>query len=446
MNTALPAPDASAAPDADLLERIAAIGLNLTGNLDLDGVFQALRREAGSLLDATSFMLWWREPDGAGLSLRLGDEAGQPLPARRVDWHDPGSNVARCARDCVEVVLNVPRGTQDAQHMPGTQFMHSALFGPLVVGAKVMGVLSVQSPNELAYGDAQRHIFRTLCAFGAIGVNNAHAYRAMQDAQAAMQAEQARYRNVVEHVSEAVCIYQDGRIVLCNSKACRLTGYPAEELVGKTFEQTTYVGDIPATATWIRQHLKQQAAPRYHRFRALRKDGKVVWTEASMEAIVWDGRPAVIGVFTDLTERMGLDHALRRSEELHRALVTHAQEGILVVQDGCIVFANPKADRLIGAHLGGRAVDRLFSMVPEADARTLRNACQGLLHQGKDSHFVNEHPVGLVAESGAVRWLAFSAVCVEWEHQPGLLVFLSDLTRCTENELRARSATLAAPD
>ena len=421
-------------PRADLLERLASVGLTLTATLDLEGVFQALRGQAHALLDATSFMLWWRDADGQGLTLRLGDEHGKALPPSHVSWRDPGSNVARCARECVEVVLGVPAGTDNAQHMPGTEVMLSALFGPLVVGSQVMGVLSVQSPREHAYGDVERQLFRTLCAFGAIGVNNAEAYAAMVRAQEDLDAAQQRYKDVIERVSEAICIYQDNRIVLCNSRACRLTGYPRDELMGKTFERTTYVGDVPATSAWIRSHLKGQPTARHHRFRALRKDGKTVWTEASMEVIRWNGRVAALGVFTDLTERMVSEQALRRSEELHRALVNHATEGILVVQEGRVVFANPRAEAITGAALTDRAAERFFAMLDDEGRRPVEEHYRRLLEKGKDSHCAGNGAVRLRAETGQTRWLELSAVCVEWEHQLGLLVFLNDVTRCAELE------------
>jgi hypothetical protein len=151
-----------------LLDRLAGIGLSLTGTLELDDVFRALRLQSAALLDASSFMLWWREGDSPTLVLRFGDEFGRSLPQTSVSLDDPGSNVARCARERCEVVISLKSGDVSSQHMAGTQVMLSALFGVLVVGDRVMGVLSVQSPCENAYGVTQRHIFRTLCAFGAL--------------------------------------------------------------------------------------------------------------------------------------------------------------------------------------------------------------------------------------------------------------------------------------
>ena len=68
--------------------------------------------------------------------------------------------------------------------LPGTLINMSALFFPLTVGEHALGVMTVQAPHSHAYGENERLIFRTLCAYGAIALDNAEAYRQLQDAQA----------------------------------------------------------------------------------------------------------------------------------------------------------------------------------------------------------------------------------------------------------------------
>ena len=62
--------------------------------------------------------------------------------------------------------------------------LHFLIFFPLVVGERAIGVMTVQAPQSRAYGENERLIFRTLCAYGAIALDNAEAYRQLQDAQA----------------------------------------------------------------------------------------------------------------------------------------------------------------------------------------------------------------------------------------------------------------------
>jgi transcriptional regulator with GAF, ATPase, and Fis domain len=47
------------------------------------------------------------------------------------------------------------------------------LFAPLRVGERVLGAMTVQSLQAHSYGERERLIFRTLCAYGAIALDNA---------------------------------------------------------------------------------------------------------------------------------------------------------------------------------------------------------------------------------------------------------------------------------
>ncbi|MFN7694851.1 MAG: PAS domain S-box protein [Burkholderiales bacterium] len=421
-----------------LLERLAGIGLSLTGTLELDDVFRALRLQSAALLDASSFMLWWREGDSPTLVLRFGDELGRSLPQTRVSLNDPGSNAARCARERSEVVISLKSGDVSSQHMSGTQVMLSALFGALVVGDRVMGVLSVQSPCENAYGATQRHIFRTLCAFGAIGINNAHAYSRLEDTRKALVSLHAQYRDVIEHVSEAICIYQDGHVVLCNSKACQMTGFEHDQLIGKTIEETTMAEDLEGTANWIRAHFRGEAVARYHRLRGVRRDGGFFWTEASMGVVSWNGRRAAVAVFADLTERMAAEQAVRHSEERYRTLVNHATDGILVVQDSSVVFANPRAEAITRGELTGeRAVD-FFDRVHRNDRPIVLGHFHRLLEGGLGNSYSGREPFRLIDLEGHQRWLESAAVCIEWEGRPAALAFVIDVTERRSLEQKVR--------
>jgi GAF domain-containing protein len=60
-----------------------------------------------------------------------------------------------------------------------------------VVGERLIGVMTIQSNREHAYGERERSIFRALCAYGAIALDNAAAYENARIAMlAAAQAKQ----------------------------------------------------------------------------------------------------------------------------------------------------------------------------------------------------------------------------------------------------------------
>lgn len=158
------------------LETLGIIGRDLTASLEAGAVFAALHRHVNELLDATSFAVYLLDPGEQSLSTAFGMEAGQPWPQRTVALDSAASKFAACARTCQELVVNLDANDSDTDPVPGTMRTLSHLFMPLMVHQRLLGVMSIQSPQAHAYGERERSILRTLCAYGAIALDNAAAY------------------------------------------------------------------------------------------------------------------------------------------------------------------------------------------------------------------------------------------------------------------------------
>jgi diguanylate cyclase (GGDEF)-like protein len=182
------------------LEHLSAIGQEITAHLDAAAVFRALDRHVHGLLDATHFSVFLLEPDGQTLVCAFGVEAGKPLPAVRVSAADPNANSARCVREQREILIELDEEGVTPNLIPGTLPTLSLLFAPLRVGQRVLGAMTVQSLHACAYGERERLIFGTLCAYGAIALDNASAYRQV----AATQNELLEKNLELEHAYKAL--------------------------------------------------------------------------------------------------------------------------------------------------------------------------------------------------------------------------------------------------
>ncbi len=174
---------------AATLETLGTIGREITASLDAAAVFEALHRHVHQLLDATAFAIYLMEAQAPFLQMAFGIEAGVPLPLSRVALDSPTAVSARCARERMEVLVEVPLGKVTSSWIPGTLPTRSLLYAPLMVGERLLGVMTIQSPNPQVYGERERSIFHTLCAYGAIALDNASAYAAAAEAQ--QRADQA---------------------------------------------------------------------------------------------------------------------------------------------------------------------------------------------------------------------------------------------------------------
>ena len=174
------------------LEHLSAIGQEITTHLDAAAVFRALDRHVHGLLDATHFSIFMIEPDGRSLRCTFGIEAGQPLPATQLELSDAHANSARCVRERREILVEIDADDSTPNLIPGTLTTLSLLFAPLLIGERVLGVMTVQSLAPRAYGERERLIFRTLCAYGAIALDNADAYRQVAATLKALRTTQAQ--------------------------------------------------------------------------------------------------------------------------------------------------------------------------------------------------------------------------------------------------------------
>ena len=162
------------------LERLGAIGQEITAHLNAGAIFETLDRHVHALLDATFFAIYLADADGNSLELAFGIEDGKLLPTRSAPIDDPMANSVRCMRERREIVVELRPEECDPFLIPGTRLTPSKLFAPLMVSDRLLGVMSIQSVERHAYSDRERLIFRTLCAYGAIALDNAEAYRRLE--------------------------------------------------------------------------------------------------------------------------------------------------------------------------------------------------------------------------------------------------------------------------
>ncbi|HYE49603.1 MAG TPA: ATP-binding protein [Azospirillaceae bacterium] len=160
---------------AGLLDRLVAIGRELTALLEPQAVAAALHRHVQALLPADALSLYRREADGRMTGRRLDGGAAPAVAA------GPGDPAVQCLAERAELLID--RG--DGAAGPGGRTLRTALYAPLLAGDRLVGALAVEADRPLAYGARERLVFRTLCGYAAIALANADAFREAEAARAA---------------------------------------------------------------------------------------------------------------------------------------------------------------------------------------------------------------------------------------------------------------------
>jgi len=214
------------------LQTLALIGQDITASLDAAAVFESLHRHVNSLLDAYSFGIYLLDAGGETLSMAFGVEGGQRLSDIQWSINDPTSKTSRCARERSEIVI-AHQSIEQSNTIPGTMPTLSILFAPLEAGNRLIGVMTIQSQLANAFGERERSIFRTLCAYGAIALDNAASYAAAEIARQELRVAATAFES-----HEAMMITNaDQVIVRVNGAYTRILGRIPEDVVGKTTTQ-----------------------------------------------------------------------------------------------------------------------------------------------------------------------------------------------------------------
>lgn len=233
----------------DTLERLGVIGQEITAHLDSDAIFHTLNRHVNGLLDATHFSIYLWGSDGVGLDCAFGMEDGKPMPPVHVPADNATSRIARCVRERREIVHGRDQPVADDPNLiPGTLPTLSALFAPIMVGDRVLGAMTIQSPHARAYAERERLVFRTLCAYGAIGLENASAYSQLNTMVGALGDAQQQLLDKNALLEEAYREHERA------SLADPLTGLNNRRYLLKHAE-----ADVAMTLRRYRKHLKSGA-------------------------------------------------------------------------------------------------------------------------------------------------------------------------------------------
>lgn len=108
-----------------------------------------------------------------------------------------------------------------------------------------------------------------------------------------------------------VYVIQDDRFVHVNAALAQLYGYTQDEICGKLGPKDLICQEDQEVAQReIAKRISGSAKASYYRFRGLRKDGGAFDAEVFGVATRFRGRPAIIGILTDVTQRQRAEREL----------------------------------------------------------------------------------------------------------------------------------------
>jgi PAS domain S-box-containing protein len=142
-------------------------------------------------------------------------------------------------------------------------------------------------------------------------------------AEEALRQQEAQYRGIFEATTDGLAIndVETAKLVEANPAFCRMHGYTREELLGRDPNMFIHPDSRHLFSEFM---TTVQAGGSFHCLATdVRKDGSLVQVEVHGSAMLFNGRPAVLGVVRDISDRVQVYQDLERKvAERTRELTT----------------------------------------------------------------------------------------------------------------------------
>jgi PAS domain S-box-containing protein len=133
--------------------------------------------------------------------------------------------------------------------------------------------------------------------------------------------------------------------------------------------------------------------------------------------------------------KIALEDALRQNEQSFQDLVENSSTGILIVQDGVVIYRNPEQERISGSHhhVGGKLEFVNIHPDDQEEVRQLYEKVDSGEAQTVDTKF-RFYPAERMNSRTNMKWIFFRASSMDYKGREAVFINMVDITQAKELE------------
>lgn len=143
-----------------------------------------------------------------------------------------------------------------------------------------------------------------------------------------LEQSEKRFRALIEHSTDAISLIDAKTNVIYESPSVNLmTGYSAEERLGKSGLELIYPEDLPQIRSTMARVFAQPNHIESSQFRSVRKNGTVWWTEGTAINLLHEPSVGAIVInYRDITDRKNAEQALQAANKELRVRIREIEK------------------------------------------------------------------------------------------------------------------------
>ncbi len=251
-----------------------------------------------------------------------------------------------------------------------------------------------------------------------------------------LKASEAKYSALVEKGNDGIIIIQEDVLRFTNSKFLELTRYQKEEIINSVL-----LDHVPLDfrRMLLKRYTKtlrdERSIKRNYEVDFFRKDGSTFPAEVSLSFIYYENDPAVMIAIRDIAERKKAEMELKNSEKKYSTLVEKSNDGIVILQDNHLVFANNKFVEITG-YTRTEAIGKPFANFLSMEYRRMiiGKFKRNLEKKRETPH---KYEIELLSKAGKKIPAEINSSIIEHEGRPAYMAIIRDITeqKTREQEL-----------
>ncbi|MHC4132057.1 MAG: PAS domain-containing protein [Planctomycetota bacterium] len=255
----------------------------------------------------------------------------------------------------------------------------------------------------------------------------------------ALRKARDNWRNIFESIGDMVIILdREHRIIDVNVTTMRALGLEKDSVIGQCCYKILHGTDKPPEGC-PQEQLLYSEHPEQVEMEIEVLGGKYQVTTSPVFNETGQVEK-VLHIIRDITEQKRSEEALRDSEEKFRRLVEDTLQGVIIIQDGRVIFANQSAQRLVNYTL-----EELCELSNEEGMELIHPEDREMVFNHMRARLSGERTpetliYRVIRKGGEVRWAEGTTSVTEYKGEPAVQIYNTDITERKETEEQLRES------